>query len=106
MRVHVVEPGAFATGFQARAATLAKFKAKAPGAQHHDPLYAACTYDLDDGVGILLKKIKDLVVERIPAKTDEMDRFLSENEGFAQACADAGIAFIGPPASAIAGRPV
>jgi len=28
--------------------------------------------------------------------------FLSENEAFAQACADAGIAFIGPPASAIA----
>ncbi|MBI5256847.1 MAG: acetyl/propionyl/methylcrotonyl-CoA carboxylase subunit alpha [Burkholderiales bacterium] len=28
--------------------------------------------------------------------------FLSENEAFAQACAEAGIAFIGPPASAIA----
>jgi 3-methylcrotonyl-CoA carboxylase alpha subunit len=28
--------------------------------------------------------------------------FLSENEAFAQACADAGIVFIGPPASAIA----
>ncbi len=28
--------------------------------------------------------------------------FLSENEGFARACADAGIVFIGPPASAIA----
>ena len=28
--------------------------------------------------------------------------FLSENAGFAQACADAGIAFIGPPATAIA----
>ncbi|HRP28849.1 MAG TPA: biotin carboxylase N-terminal domain-containing protein, partial [Burkholderiaceae bacterium] len=28
--------------------------------------------------------------------------FLSENEGFAKACAEAGIAFIGPPASAIA----
>ncbi|MBL8308757.1 MAG: acetyl/propionyl/methylcrotonyl-CoA carboxylase subunit alpha [Rubrivivax sp.] len=28
--------------------------------------------------------------------------FLSENEGFAQACADAGLVFIGPPASAIA----
>ncbi len=28
--------------------------------------------------------------------------FLSENEGFAQACMDAGIAFIGPPPSAIA----
>ncbi len=27
--------------------------------------------------------------------------FLSENEGFAQACADAGIAFIGPPPAAI-----
>ncbi len=27
--------------------------------------------------------------------------FLSENEDFAQACADAGLAFIGPPASAI-----
>jgi 3-methylcrotonyl-CoA carboxylase alpha subunit len=27
--------------------------------------------------------------------------FLSENEDFAQACADAGIAFIGPPPSAI-----
>ncbi|MBB5216512.1 biotin carboxylase N-terminal domain-containing protein [Parapusillimonas granuli] len=28
--------------------------------------------------------------------------FLSENEGFAQACADAGIVFVGPPAGAIA----
>ena len=28
--------------------------------------------------------------------------FLSENEGFAKACAEAGIAFIGPPAAAIA----
>ena len=28
--------------------------------------------------------------------------FLSENEGFAQACFDAGISFVGPPASAIA----
>jgi 3-methylcrotonyl-CoA carboxylase alpha subunit len=27
--------------------------------------------------------------------------FLSENEGFAQACADAGLVFIGPPAAAI-----
>ena len=28
--------------------------------------------------------------------------FLSENEGFAQACADAGVAFVGPPVAAIA----
>jgi acetyl/propionyl-CoA carboxylase alpha subunit len=27
--------------------------------------------------------------------------FLSENEAFAQACADAGLVFIGPPAEAI-----
>ncbi len=29
---------------------------------------------------VALKKIKDLVFERLPAKTDEMDRLLSENE--------------------------
>ncbi len=33
--------------------------------------------DIPDDV---LQKIKDLVFERLPAKTDEMDRFLSENE--------------------------
>jgi len=33
--------------------------------------------DVSDDV---LKKIKDLVFERLPAKTDEMDRLLSENE--------------------------
>ena len=33
--------------------------------------------DLPEGV---LQKIKDLVFERLPAKTDEMERFLSENE--------------------------
>lgn len=33
--------------------------------------------DLPEGV---LQKIKDLVLERLPAKTDEMERFLSENE--------------------------
>ncbi len=33
--------------------------------------------DIPDDV---LKKIKDLVVERLPAKTDEMERFLNENE--------------------------
>jgi len=48
---------------QARAATLEKFKAKTPGQQHHDALYAACTYDLDDGLGVLLQKLADLGLE-------------------------------------------
>lgn len=45
---------------EARPASLAKFKGKAPGKQHRDPLYAACLYDLDDGVGKLLARLKEL----------------------------------------------
>lgn len=67
------------TGLQARGSTLAKFKAKKPGAQHHDPLYAACTYDLDDGVGILLKKLKDLGLEE-----NTLVVFTSDNGGTQQ----------------------
>jgi arylsulfatase A-like enzyme len=52
------------TGLQARQATLEKFKAKKPGSQHDDPLYAACTYDLDDGVGILLARLAELGLEK------------------------------------------
>ncbi len=33
--------------------------------------------DIPDDV---MQKIKDLVFDRLPAKTEEMDRFLSENE--------------------------
>jgi len=33
-----------------RPSSLAKFKAKQPGAQHKAALYAACLYDLDNGV--------------------------------------------------------
>ena len=45
---------------QARQATLDRFSAKKPGEQHKDPLYAGCTYDLDDGVRILLAKLHEL----------------------------------------------
>lgn len=45
---------------EARPASLGKFKAKAPGKQHNSPLYAACLYDLDEGVGRLLARIKEL----------------------------------------------
>ncbi|MCB1234600.1 MAG: sulfatase, partial [Verrucomicrobiae bacterium] len=49
---------------QGRPDTLAYFKNKTPGAQHSNPLYAACTYDLDDSVGVLLAKLKELGLEK------------------------------------------
>jgi arylsulfatase A-like enzyme len=48
------------TALEARPASLAKFKAKAAGKQHSDPLYAACLFDLDDGVGQLLARLQQL----------------------------------------------
>lgn len=48
------------TALEARPSSLAKFKAKRPGRQHQNPLYAACLYDLDDGVGVLLRKLDEL----------------------------------------------
>ncbi len=48
------------TAHESRPATLEKFKAKTKGAQHDNALYAACTYDLDDGVGFLLRKLEAL----------------------------------------------
>jgi arylsulfatase A-like enzyme len=67
------------TGLQARDSTLARFKAKTPGKQHSNALYAACTYDLDDGIGILLKKIKDLGLEE-----NTLVIFTSDNGGTQQ----------------------
>jgi arylsulfatase A-like enzyme len=67
------------TGLQARDSTLEKFNAKKPGEQHHSALYAACTYDLDDGVGILLKKLKELGLEE-----NTVVVFTSDNGGTQQ----------------------
>ena len=67
------------TGLQAREETLARFKAKAPGKQHSDALYAACTYDLDDGVGLLMKKLKELGLEE-----NTLVVFTSDNGGTQQ----------------------
>jgi arylsulfatase A-like enzyme len=64
------------TGLQARKSTLERFESKPPGKQHHDPLYAACTYDLDHGIGILLKKLKELDLEK-----NTMIVFTSDNGG-------------------------
>lgn len=67
------------TGLQGRPATLDKFKAKTPGRQHNHALYAACTYDLDDGVGLLLKKLAALGLEK-----DTLVVFTSDNGGTSQ----------------------
>jgi arylsulfatase A-like enzyme len=67
------------TALQARESSLARFQAKAAGKQHRDPLYAACTYDLDDGVGILLAKLKELGLEE-----NTLVVFTSDNGGTQQ----------------------
>ena len=51
-------------GLAGRPSTLDKFKSKQPGEQHKHPMYAACTYDLDDGVGRLMKKLADLGLDQ------------------------------------------
>ncbi len=61
---------------QSTPASLAKFKAKAPGKQHTDANLAACLYDFDDGVGILLKKLKELGLEE-----NTLVVFTSDNGG-------------------------
>lgn len=64
------------TALQARPSTLDRFKAKQVDGPHPDPLYMACTHDLDDGVGILLQKLADLNLER-----DTLVIFTSDNGG-------------------------
>ncbi len=49
---------------QASPESLAKFKAKTPGNQHKNALYAACTYDLDASVGVLLQKLEELKLDK------------------------------------------
>ncbi|MCA8988993.1 MAG: sulfatase [Planctomycetaceae bacterium] len=64
------------TPLQGRPETLSTFEKKTPGKQHHDPLYAACTYDLDDAVGILLRKLDELELTR-----NTLVVFTSDNGG-------------------------
>jgi arylsulfatase A-like enzyme len=64
---------------EARPASLAKFQAKQPGAQHKNALYAACLFDLDDGVGQVLKKLADLGLEE-----NTLVVFTSDNGGTQQ----------------------
>ena len=48
------------TPLQGQPETLAKFKNKEKGKYHTGAMYAACTYDLDESVGRLLKKLDEL----------------------------------------------
>ena len=45
-------------------ATIDKWKSIKPGKVHTDPAYAAMHEDLDNGIGMLLEKLRDLGVER------------------------------------------
>ncbi|HQR36082.1 MAG TPA: sulfatase [Blastocatellia bacterium] len=67
------------TALEARPASLEKFKTKKPGAQHKNALYAACLYDLDDGVALLMAKLKELGLE-----TNTLVIFMSDNGGTQQ----------------------
>lgn len=64
------------TDLEARPESLRKFEAKPRGTQHSDPLYAACTYDLDAAVGIVLDKLKELGLEE-----NTVVLFTSDNGG-------------------------
>ena len=67
------------TALEARPSSLARFKAKKPGRQHQAPLYAACLYDFDDGVGLLLAKLEQLGLDK-----NTLVVFMSDNGGTQQ----------------------
>jgi arylsulfatase A-like enzyme len=61
---------------EARPSSLARFKAKRPGVQHTDAMYAACLFDLDEGVGLLLERLKALGLD-----SNTLVIFTSDNGG-------------------------
>ncbi|MCB1225621.1 MAG: sulfatase [Verrucomicrobiales bacterium] len=67
------------TPLQGRPETLAKFQAKDPQKSKGDAMYAACTYDLDASVGMLLERLKALGLEE-----NTLLVFTSDNGGTQQ----------------------
>lgn len=67
------------TALEARPSTLARFQSKTRGKQHGNPLYAACTYDLDDAVGRLLSRLDSLGL-----RDNTLVLFTSDNGGTQQ----------------------
>jgi arylsulfatase A-like enzyme len=64
------------TPLQGRPETLARFKAKKPGALHDNALYAACLYDLDASVGQLRASLRELGLDK-----NTLIVFTSDNGG-------------------------
>jgi arylsulfatase A-like enzyme len=64
---------------QARAESIKRFEAKKPGTLHKDARYAASVYDLDDAVGKLLAKLRELKLEE-----NTLVLFTSDNGGTRQ----------------------
>lgn len=62
------------TPHEARPESLERFKRKLSGTRQGNPLYAACLYDLDASVGILLAKLAELGIEK-----DTVVVFTSDN---------------------------
>lgn len=61
---------------ESRPEVLAKFKAKKPGMLHNRPNNAACLAELDEGVGLLMKKLAELGLEE-----NTLVVFTSDNGG-------------------------
>ncbi len=59
---------------EARPESLQRFKQKAERASQGDALYAACVYDLDDAVGVVIQALRDLGIE-----DDTLVIFTSDN---------------------------
>jgi arylsulfatase A-like enzyme len=67
------------TALEARPKTRDHFQNKPKGHQHSDPLYAACLYDLDDGIGTLLARL-----EKLGLSDNTLLVFTSDNGGTQQ----------------------
>jgi arylsulfatase A-like enzyme len=72
----MVSHHAIHTALEAQQATLDYFESKPKGSQHDQALYAACTRDLDTGVGLLLAKLDELGI-----RTNTLVVFTSDNGG-------------------------
>jgi arylsulfatase A-like enzyme len=64
---------------EARPSSLARFKSKRPGVQHTAAMYAASLFDLDEGVGQLLDRLKALGLDK-----NTLVIFTSDNGGTQQ----------------------